>query len=316
MKNSNISLPTKKFIIVTGLTRCGKTAVAPLLSSLKNCEQFFFNTIAENLTVCNYLKLIDDKIAKNLIIRSVSEEIFDKIYGRNLNNKKNDSTNLYKYKGDVDYKKRILMSKSEAFAKKILKQNCFPILFHEALINLKLLENVFHSPKIINISRHPVDIVNSWIKKDYVDKYFNSIESSVITINYKNKVLPFFLKGCENKLKFCQSKEDKIVLMQYNLKKIFEINYKLSKKKNNIYLIKFDDFLLETNKSLDKISKKFNLKLSKKTNLAIKEQNCPRKIDYLNRLKIKNEILKNLSPRFLQIFEKMIHQYDNSLKVF
>lgn len=231
MKNSNLSLPTKKFIIVTGLTRCGKTAVVPLLSSLKNCEQFFFNTIVENLTVCNYLKLIDNKIAKNLIIRSVNEEIFDKIYGRNLNSKKNDLTNLYKYRGDINYKKRILMEKSEFFTKKILKQNCFPILFHEALINLKLLENVFHSPKIINISRHPVDIVNSWIKKDYVDKYFNSFESSVITINYKNKVLPFFLKGCESKLKFCKSNEEKIVLMQYNLKKIFETNYKLSKKK-------------------------------------------------------------------------------------
>ena len=72
MKNSNISLPTKKFIIVTGLTRCGKTAVAPLLSSLKNCEQFFFNTIAENLTVCNYLKLID--LTKNFI-----KELYDKL---------------------------------------------------------------------------------------------------------------------------------------------------------------------------------------------------------------------------------------------
>ena len=41
----------------------------------------------------------------------------------------------------------------------------------------------------------------------------------------------FFLKGCESKLKFCKSKEDKIILMQYNLKNLFEKNYKFSKKK-------------------------------------------------------------------------------------
>ena len=111
------------------------------------------------------------------------------------------------------------MQKSNIFTKKILKKNFFPILFHEALINLKFLEKIFKSPKIINISRHPVDIINSWLKKDYVDEYFRSPESNVITINYRNKTLPFFfLKGCESKLKFCNSKEDKIVLMQYNLK--------------------------------------------------------------------------------------------------
>jgi hypothetical protein len=316
MKNSNLSLSTKNFIIVTGLTKSGKTAVAPILCSLKNCEQFFFNTIVENLTVYNYLKLINDKITKNLIIRAVNEEIFDKIYGRNLNNKKNDFTNLSKYKGDVDYKKRILMTKSESFTKKVLKKNYFPILFHEALINLKLLENVFYSPKIINISRHPVDIVNSWIKKDYVDDYFESFESGVITISYKNKVLPFFLKGCESELKFCESKEDKIVLMQHNLKKIFEKNYKSSKKKKNIILIRFDDFLLDTDKFLHEILIKFNLKFSKKTNQALKEQNCPRKIDISKRLKTKDKIVKNLSPRFKEIFEKMINHYDNNLMVF
>ena len=316
MKNSNVSLSTNNFIIVTGLTRSGKTAVTPLISSMKNCEQFFFNTIVENLTILNYLKLIDDKITKNLIIRAVNEEIFDKIYGRNLNNKKHDLTNIKKYKGEIDYKKRILMEKSDFFTKKILKKNCFPILFHEALINLKLLENVFQSPKIINISRHPVDTVNSWIKNDYVDEYFKSPKSNVITINYKDKVLPFFLKGCESKLKFCKSKEDKIVLMQYNLKNLFEKNYKSSIKKNNIILIKFDDFLLETNKSLDKVSRKFNLKLSKNINQALKDQNCPRKIDYSTRLRIKKRILKNLSPKFRDIFEKMIYQYENNLKFF
>ena len=81
---------------------------------------------------------------------------------------------------------------------------------------MKLLENLFNKVKIINISRHPVDIVNSWIKKDYVDKYFETSKSNIITINYKNKVLPFFLKNFENKIKFCKSKEDKVILMQLN----------------------------------------------------------------------------------------------------
>lgn len=316
MKDKNISLLTNRFIIVTGITRSGKTAVAPLISSMKNSEQYFFNTIIENLTTYNFLKKIDEKITKNLIIRTLNEEVLNKIYGRNLNTKKYDLTNLHKYKGEVDYQKRILMKKSKSYSKNILKKNYFPILFHEALINLKLIEKVFKEPKIINISRHPVDIVNSWLKKDYVDTYFKRPESNTVTITYKNKILPFFLKGCENKLKLCKSKEDKIVLMQHNLKNLFEKNYRLSKKKKNIILIKFDDFILETRKSLSYITKKFNLKITNKIDQALKEQNCPRKIDYPARLKSKKKIIKNLSPKFRDVFEQMIFQYEHNLKFF
>ena len=316
MKNKEISISTKKFIFVTGLTRSGKLALTPIICSMKNCEQFFFNTYVENLLIYNYLNLIKDKISKNLIIRAVNEEVYDKIYGRNLNSKKNDFTNLKKYKGEVNYKKRIKMNKSNFFAKKILKKNYFPILIHEGLANLKHLESIFDNTKIINISRHPVDIAYSWLKKDFVDKCFKSSKRTLVTFNYKNKSLPFFVKGSENKLKFCKSDEDKIILMQSNLKNLFKKNYKSSKKKNNIILIKFDDFLLETDKVLKKISKKFKLRFSNKINQALREQNCPRKINYTKRLKIEKKISKNLSPKFRDVFKKMISQYENESEVF
>ncbi len=316
MKKKNVNLSTNKFIIITGLTRSGKTALTPIICSMRNCEQFFFNTIVENLLIYNYLKLINDEISKSLIIRAINEDVYDKIYGRNLNNKKNDFTNLKKYMGEVDYKKRILKKKSDLYTKNVLKKNFFPILLHEGLANLKLLENIFNKVKIINISRHPVDIANSWIKKDYVDKYFETSKSNIITINYKNKVLPFFLKDAENKIKFCKSKEDKVILMQSNLKKMFEKNYKLSNKKNNIILLKFDDLLLNSENIIKKISKKFKLKISKNFSKALKDQNCPRKIDYLERSKIKKEILKKLSPKLRNIFKKMIYQYETEAKVF
>ena len=87
------------------MTRSGKTALTPIICSMRNCEQFFFNTIVENLLIYNYLKLINDEISKSLIIRAINEDVYDKIYGRNLNNKKNDFTNLKKYMGKLITKK-------------------------------------------------------------------------------------------------------------------------------------------------------------------------------------------------------------------
>ena len=88
------------------------------------------------------------------------------------------------------------------------------------------------------------------------------------------------------------------------------------KKKNNIILIKFDDLLLKTKEVVKKISEKFNLKLSGNVSQAMREQNCPRYLDYKNRLRTKKRILKNLSPKFKDIFKKMIYQYENNSKVF
>ena len=104
--------------------------------------------------------------------------------------------------------------------------------------------------------------------------------------------------------------------MQSNLKKLFKKNYERSKRKNNILLLKLDDILQETNEALNKISKKFNLKLSNNLKKALKEQDCPRKINYFNRSLIKKKLLKNLSPKFRNIFKKMIYQYENQKKVF
>lgn len=312
MKLFDTKLLTSKIILITGLTRCGKTALSPIISSFNNCEQFFFSTISENLSVLNYLKIIKNDIAQNLIRKSINEEIFNKIYGRNLNYKKEDYTSVKKYNGIVKYEKRQNLLKTNINIKKIIHINNFPILFHEGLINLKLLETTFNKPYIINISRHPVELISSWLKKRYFGKYFERLENNIITINYKKKNIPFFLKGVEKKINFCKSPEDYVVLMINNLKNKFKINYKKSKLKKKIILLKFDDLMIDPNRVLKELSCRLKLKSSKNTPRTLRMQKFPRLILYKKRSKTKKSILKNLSKDFRKIFLNMIDEYENN----
>ena len=157
MKELNLS--SKKFIIITGLTRSGKTALSPIISSLRKCEQFFLSTPSENVLALNFLKKINFQLSKNIIRRVLNEQVADKIYGRNLNLRNEDYSCIKYYNGEIDYNKRAKRERSRNYTKKILKLNNFPILFHEGLVNLKLLNDSLCNPKIINISRHPVDII-------------------------------------------------------------------------------------------------------------------------------------------------------------
>ena len=160
-----INLSSKKFIVITGLTRSGKTALSPIISSLRKCEQFFLSTPSENLLALNFLKKINFQLSKNFIRRILNEQVADKIYGRNLNLRNEDYSCIKNYNGEIDYNKRAKQEKSREYTKKILKLNNFPILFHEGLVNLNLLNESLNNPKIVNLSRHPVDIIKSWKKK-------------------------------------------------------------------------------------------------------------------------------------------------------
>ena len=311
-----INLSSKKFIVITGLTRSGKTALSPIISSLRKCEQFFLSTPSENLLALNFLKKINFQLSKNIIRRILNEQVADKIYGRNLNLRNEDYSCIKNYNGEIDYNKRAKQEKSREYTKKILKLNNFPILFHEGLVNLNLLNESLNNPKIVNISRHPVDIIKSWKKKNYIDKFFESEESNVITYQYKNIILPFFLKGSEVEIKKCKSNEDKILMMQHNLKKIFKKNYENSSKKRNILLLKFDDLILKPDKVIKIVCKKFKLKTSLKTKKTFRQQRCPRKINFNERTNNQKEISKKLSPYFRNLFEKMIFEYENNYRTF
>lgn len=311
--NSNINICAKKIILITGLTRSGKTLLCPIISSLKNCEQFFFNTISENVSIMNYMKKINFDAADYIIKKAINENIQDKLLGRNLNNKKNDFTSIKNYKNKNIYIKRMKTNKKSNFEKSNeFKNNFFPILFHEGLMNLKLIEKTLNFPKIINISRHPVDLMVSWIKKGYVSKHYSSVTNTVLTYQYKKKILPFFCLGIEKEILKQKTDEDKIVKMINNLNKIFKKNYLNSKKKKNIILIKHDNFLTKPNKFVNQICTSFNIGKTKHLKTVLKEQNCPRKINHKQRDKNSKLFFSKLSEENKKILNKLIIQYETN----
>lgn len=309
----DIKISAKKIILITGLTRSGKTLLCPIISSLKNCEQFFFNTISENVSVMHYMKKINFNTANYIVKKAINENIQDKLLGRNLNNKKNDFTSLNNYKKKNIYLKRMKTIKKNSFEKsKEFKNNFFPILFHEAFLNLKLLEKSLNFPKIINISRHPVDLVTSWIKKGYMNKHYLRVTNTILTYKHGKTNLPFFCLGIENQISKQKTDEDKIVKMISNLNKIFKKSYLNSSKKKNIVLINYDKFVTNPNKFINEICLRFNIGKTKFLKNVLKEQKCPRKVDYKQREKNYQKIFSKLSNENKKILNNLIFQYENN----
>lgn len=310
---AKLNLCAKKIIIITGMTRSGKTLMSPIISSLERCEQFFLNTIAENILVMNYMKKINFNISDHLIKKTLNECIYDKLLGRNINTRKEDLTSIKLYKKNNIYTKRANSIKRKNIERsKELKNHIFPILFHSALLNLPLIEDSLNNPKIINISRHPIDLIGSWLRKNYGKNHYASSVATVCTYNYKNNLLPFFCLGIEKEFVKQKSNEDRIVKMIYNLNTKFKNNYLKSKNKKNIYLVKLDHFVSDPKKYLKILCNKFKLYENNFLDIVLKEQRCPRKIDLLERQKNKKIIFSKLSEENKKILNKMIANYESS----
>jgi hypothetical protein len=310
---SDIALCSKKIILITGMTRSGKTMLCPIISSLKNCEQFFFNTVVENISVMNFMKEINFSTADHIIKKAINENIQDKILGRNINNKKNDFTSIQNYKNKKIYLKRINSVKDINFYKsKEFKNNFFPILFHEALFNLELIEKSFDFPKIVHISRHPVDLLSSWFKKNYGGEHYKSPKNTVCTYKFNKKELPFFCVGIEKEILKQKTDEDRIIKMINNLNNIFKKNYFKSLNKENIIMIKYDEFVSNPQRAIKNICFKFDLKKDKFLKAVLKEQKCPRNIDYKKRDKNYKKFSLRLSNENREIFNNMIIKYENN----
>ena len=317
IKLNDSKLISKNIILISGVSRSGKVIFSPIISSLLNCEQFFFSTVSENLIILNSLNKVDFKISKILIRRAINEQIQDKLDGRNLNTKKDDfsSINLFGNKKALYARrsKNIIRIKD---SNNLYKTQYFPIIFHEALFNLNLIESTFLSPKILNISRHPVDLICSWMRKKYYGEIFKSKRNTVLMYESKNKTIPFYFLGVEKDLRLSKTNEDKIVCMLSNLLTIFKKNYKKSNLKKNIILMKYDDFVLNPHENLKKICKKFKLKISKETSKIIRKQNCPRKINYDERNSNQIKILNKLTKKNKKILIKMINEHESVRETF
>ena len=97
-----------------------------------------------------------------------------------------------------------------------------------------------------------------------------------------------------------------------NLNDIFKKNYLKSSNKENIIMIKYDEFALNPQRVIKNICFKFDLKKDKFLKTVLKEQKCTRNIDYKKRVNNYKKFSLKLSNENKTIFNNMIIKYENN----
>tara|TARA_B100001123_G_scaffold445050_1_gene595609 strand:+ start:4976 stop:5941 length:966 start_codon:yes stop_codon:yes gene_type:complete len=304
---------SENIVFISGLSRSGKSLFCPIVSSLNNVENFHIIPLIEEILRLNSLGYIKNDVADYLIKINFNHLIYENSIGRNFNFRPKDWTSIRNYPKANLYIKKLNLKDGDVAYKKLLKRNTLsPFMLHDGIIYSKLLLRNFKNVKILHIQRHPIDIIISWLKKNLENKKSLLNQRHLFLLfNINNKTIPYHsLRYYKKYLKL--NHLERIIKTIENIIMSHKKNYqKLSKKqKKQIFFVNFDKFVTNPNKELKKICKFLKVKKTSATNLTLKKQRCPRKIELKLRKRNLFKIKKNLTYNFQKKIEKLIKEYE------
>jgi len=304
----------RDIVLIDGMMRQAKSLHGPLVSSFQRCEMWNISPFIDSISYLNYLKLINDNVAEELLTRELDQKFYYGLLGRNVNFRKKDVSSIWKFKKPLSYQKRLnIENEYEILNNYISKKTneIFVLMTHDFLANPKSLFTKFPKIRVLWSRRHPVFVTNSWYQKKWPSRIGKDKFSLALSfIGKEKKPLPWFMKNSSNDYLNANLKE-KTVLSYHNILKLEKKSY--AKFKNKIFIkpFFFESCVTNKNKYLDDLKVLIKTSSTKFTKDILIRERVPRNLTMQEYQKKYNLIMKNISKKYQIMFVKEIENYEN-----
>ena len=318
----------KDLIMVTGAPCSGKSLLSPIVSSLERTENFKMSILLEHLGTMNYLNKLADDVLVFLFRYVVDFMLYDNMIGRDLNFRFGDETSIFNTNNPEKYFDRLLAERGEFVIDEIEKDRPLLVLaLSDALWHVKGWFTAFPFLKMIHIRRPPTDIVYSWYNHRYGEEVkskknatlthgsetYNSIINQVALIRSKNNnIVPYYALGWENDyIKMCEM--DRVIYMINTINNYYDkaLESLSDKEYNNLLFLSFDETVVGTDITIDKICQFLNTSKTNYTSHVLERERCPRILQKNTRDNKFDKIKELASKKGFNLFKSMHHNYYN-----
>jgi len=308
-----------EILATSGFTRSGKAMLMKLISTFEYVEKSHTDILLEQIYYLHKIKKIQTNTAKYLLRKNLNIIQFYNLIGRNVNYKSSDFSSVLNYHNPKLYYDRT--NSKHYKLDKISNKYLFQIMLHSGLNSADLIMKSLPSLKIIEILKNPLELVYSWIKKDYGKMHvYSKPNIYILTIKFQNQILPYYAYGWEKQ--FLQMNQfERCAKMIFKLiderqKQLIRLTKNQKKK---LLLVNFDDLINKPEKEIIKISKFIKRKIGKKTFFVLKKEKIPRKL-FDEKYNVKLEFLKKklTTETFLKLLEyekKHLKQFNYEKKI-
>jgi len=306
----------KDFVTITGMTRSGKSYLAPMVCSFKGTERLFMDNVFEQFPFLHSIGGLSDESAVYLLRYSFDTMTYDSMIGRNTNFRFNDLSSVWKTDDPEKYFMRLNAPDKDGVHEKIEKENPrFVFMLHNSLMHADILFKAFPSLKMLQMVRHPADLAHSWYLKGYGRDFWENPRVANLTIKWKENILPYYVVGWEKEyLSF--SEMDRVIHLITRLIKRENGGFQSlsSKHKKQVLIIPFEGLVADPKQHLGKICNFLDMKETIYTPITIQKERerFPRLLNKQDRMKKRDELKKLSSESAYSLLEGMINKYESA----
>lgn len=316
-------------ILIDGMTGTGKTIFTKLFDLSEHMNFTKFNYHLEQICILAGLNMINKDAAISQIKLITDLDRFNFSISREINFRVSDLTSIWRSQKRIRYFYQ-LISKKEPDQALLESPKDLVYIVHQLLEYSNLLEET-HPNNVKNIfcMRHPIYQFNHW--NSYVGNHGRNPRDLTILKDFDNKDIPWFI--CKFEKEFSNSDNPNKAAIAITELTTRSLNFIRSKNRsNNFIVIDFENFVLEPELYINRISQVFKLEKSKIIKI-LKSENIPRrhinssvqknvykryyssnlntelshKEDYIF---LKNQIKSQVSENIWEEFDKIIQEYE------
>jgi len=153
-------------LLLDGLTRAGKFLLGKVVSHFERVEFFQFSPLLDYIPIYWRLGCLSPQSVAPMLRTTLDLFVYERSIGRHLNTRIEDDTAIHKAPDYERYLKRAIAPRGIEACDELLRDNRYStFLTHEVLPNVRPYFEAYPKLKMINLQRHPVDLIHSWHRK-------------------------------------------------------------------------------------------------------------------------------------------------------
>jgi hypothetical protein len=308
------ALISNKVLILEGMTRVGKFFLGKIISNLENTEYYQYLTTLENLPIILKGGGISEDAATALIQLIIDESFYYRGLGRNINLRYDDASSIYHSLELNEYLKRSLTPYSNDLKSEILRNgdtrsalfilpDTFPLIdiFFKAYPNLKLIKEI----------RHPIDFIYSCIKNGMGWRHETDPIAFNLVFENDSAPIPWYAIDWKEEYLSLPDVDRVIKSIDYLHKLEIEVyNSMTPEQKQSIHVVRYEDLVERTNKTIEMMSKFLEKKPMEGMQTVLARERVPKIIDLGERDKKNLFIKENASNKYFNIYTDMVDEYN------
>lgn len=300
-------------VLIDGHSRTGKSMLGPILSSFEGVEIERIEPILEIIPQLATFGKLERDAAVALLRQELDMKLYDSTISRMTNFRIGDHTGVLNNAFPLRYFRRLWTTEGAPAVERILRDKpVFQVQTHDTLGHSGLyFDAIGGDLRILEIVRHPVDVVTSFFKRGWGERFGVDPRSFKLTFVHGDACVPWYAQGWED-LYLASSPMDRCIrLVDALTRRAHEAHAALTpERRRQVLFVAFERFISDPWRELRRIEGFIGRKTTSDTARMLRRERVPRPLDLDGRARKDGEIRRLATPEAYVLLAALSADYE------